>query len=197
LTSKYVIAVALAAVSTSFADNIPVASVTASSTFSSYDVNHLIDGSGMSGGLADDNYHNMWMDNGGSTPTLVFDLGAVYTLSSTSIWNYNADCCGLDRSVQSLNILVSTDDVTFTLVGSFSGLPEGTGSPIPADVLNLSGAIGQWVEFDITSNYGDTYTGLSEVEFSGNTGQVPEPASGLLVLAGVAAGFIYRRRTTA
>jgi hypothetical protein len=92
---------------------------------------------------------------------------------------------------------VSTDDVTFTLVGSFSGLPEGTGSPIPADVLNLSGAIGQWVEFDITSNYGDTYTGLSEVEFSGNTGQVPEPASGLLVLAGVAAGFIYRRRTTA
>jgi hypothetical protein len=197
LTSKYVIAVALAAVSTSFAGNIPVASVTASSTFGTYDVNHLIDGSGMSGGLADDNFHNMWMDSGGSTPTLVFDLGAVYTLGSTSIWNYNADCCGLDRSVQSLNILVSTDDVTFTPVGSFSGLPEGTGNPIPADVLNLSGAIGRWVEFDITSNYGADYTGLSEVEFSTDTGQVPEPASGLLVLAGVAVGFIYRRRMAA
>ena len=194
MTLKYLVAVALAVVSTSFAGVIPVASVTASSTFSTYNVNHLIDGSGLSGGLADDNFLNMWMNSGGSTATLVFNLGAVYTLDSTSIWNYNADCCGLDRSVQSLNILVSTDDVTFSPAGSFSGLPEGTGSPIPADVLSLSGSAGQWVEFDITSNYGGNFSGLSEVQFSGEAGQVPEPASGLLLLAGMAGGFIYRRR---
>jgi hypothetical protein len=121
----------------------------------------------------------------------------VYTLDSTSIWNYNADCCGLNRSVQSLNVLVSTNDVTFSPVGSFSGLPEGTGNPIPADILSLSGVAGQWVEFDITGNYGGGFAGLTEVQFSGEVGQVPEPASGLLLLAGLACGFIYRRRKVA
>jgi hypothetical protein len=193
--SRYLIAVVLAAVPVSFAGNIPVVSVTASSTFSSYNVNNLINGSGLSGGLADSNFHNMWMNNGGSTATLVFDLGAVYTLDSTSIWNYNASCCGLDRSVQSLDILISANDVAFTAVGSFSGLPEGTGNPIPADVLSLSGATGRWVEFNITSNYGDEFSGLSEVQFSGNSGAVPEPDSGLLLLAGVVGGMVCRRRT--
>lgn len=200
MTSRFLIAIAVAlvAASTSFAGNIPIVGVTASSTWSTYDVNNLINGAGLSGGLHDNFWHDMWMDNyQDPTPTLVFDLGAVYTLDSTSIWNYNAICCGLDRSVKSLDILVSTDDVLFSLVGSF-GLTEGTGDWIPADVLSLSGATGQWVKFHLTGNYGDPdFTGLSEVQFSGNSGQVPEPASGLLLLAGVAGGLIYRRRMAA
>jgi hypothetical protein len=139
----------------------------------------------------------MWMNNGGSTATLVFNLGAIYSLDSTSIWNYNADCCGLNRGTQSLNILVSTDDVNFALVGSFSGIPEGTGAPIAADVLSLSGATAQWVEFDITSNYGAPYTGLSAVQFSAGPAGAPEPSSGLLLLAAAAGGFLCRRRMSA
>ena len=194
MPSKYLIAILLTTVSTSVAGVITVSSVTASSTFYSYNVDNLIDGAGLSGGLHDDNYPNMWMNNGGPTAMLLFNLGSMYSLDSASIWNYNADCCGLNRGTQSLNILVSTDDVNFVSVGSFSGIPEGTGAPIAADTLSLSGAIAQWVEFDITSNYGGAYTGLSAVQFSGDPAGAPEPSSGLLLLAAAAGGFLCRRR---
>jgi hypothetical protein len=48
--------------------------VTASCTFHAHDVNHPIDGSGSSGGLHDDSYPNMWVNDGGSTATLAFTI---------------------------------------------------------------------------------------------------------------------------
>ena len=171
---------------------IPVATVTPSSTFFTYDAANLINGSGLSGGLADDNFHNMWMTNGTTTGTLVFDLGSVFSLADTLVWNYNADCCGLGRGVQNMTALISTNGITYTSIGSFS-LTQGTGSPIPDNVLNLGGATGRYVKFDLTANYGDTtYIGLSEVQFESST--VPEPSTSALYFIGASVlAFLLKR----
>lgn len=203
MMSKFVLALFITAASSAMASNVPVASVSASSTFSSYNVNNLINGAGLSGGLHDNNYANMWMsDYGDVTATLTFNLGATYTLDSASVWNYNAKCCGLDRGVDNFNILVSTDGVNFTLAESVTGLPEGTGSPIAADVIGLPNVTASYVEFQVLSNYGDYYTGLSAVQFDGTLGTdttvTPEPSYGLLMLALMAGGcFVVRRRLAA
>ena len=142
----------------------PVAA-TASSTFFSYTLPALIDDSGLSGGLHDEEYTNMWMsDYGDVQPVLTFDLGAVYNLSAARIWQYNATCCGLVRGVQSFSISVSNDNVSFTPAGSGT-LTQSPGGTIPAQVVPCFGA-GRYVRFTVVSNHGDgAYTGLSEVKF--------------------------------
>jgi len=198
MANKLVVALLICAASSAMASNIAVNSVSASSTFSSYDVNHLIDGSGLSGGLHDDLFSNMWMDGGGSAASLIFNLGSTYTLNSTSVWNYNADCCGLGRGVHDFNILVSTDGENYTLVGSVSGLPEGTGSPIAADVIGLNNVTASFVEFQILNNYGGDFSGLSEVQFDGDPGVVtPEPSYGWLMFALLAGSYFVTRRRLA
>lgn len=164
-------------------------SVTASTTFSTYNVDNLINGSGLSGGLHDENYLNMWMSDGEVTPTLVFDLGANMALSGAEIWQYNAACCGFDRGVHGLDISVSGNGVTFTPAVSTT-LTESAGGNIPAQVVSFS-ATGRYVKFSVTSNFGADggYTGLSEVRFTGQQAPAAEAIPllstwGLLALAG-------------
>jgi len=59
----------------------------------------------------------MWMaDELDLTPWLVFDLGSTYDLTSASIWQYNyGGIRSLDRGVNGLRTLVSTDGTNFTL----------------------------------------------------------------------------------
>jgi hypothetical protein len=174
------------------AGTVAVDSVTASSTYFSYNVDNLINGSGLSGGLHDNDWYHMWLTSGTVTGWLIFDLGSVTSLSSTDVWNYNASCCGLDRGVQDLSISTSTNGVDYNAFGAFT-LTEGTGGWIPADVIDLGGVSARYVEFFLTSNYGDSdFTGLSAVQFEG--GSVPEPASGTLLLVGVASLVTYARR---
>jgi hypothetical protein len=166
---------------------IVVSSVTASSTFRTYDANNLINGSGLSGGLHDEDYEHMWASDGTPTGSLVFDLGGVYSLTDALVWNYNAECCGLERGVRDLTVSISGDGVSYTPIGDF-GLTEGTGGWIPADVLNLGGATGRFVQFGLTRNYGDEYLiGLSEVQFDGaSVSETPEPGTAMLFLAAAA-----------
>lgn len=170
------------------AATIPIVSVTPSDTFFSYDVNDLINGSGLSAGLHDNNFENMWMSDYHDTPegSLVFDLGDAYALNFTSIWNYNADCCGLERGVRTFDVYGSLDSVSFSLIGSYL-LGMSPGGSIPAQTFGLSGTW-QYVMFDLLTNYGaDNYIGLSEVQFDGDVAEqvvVPEPASLGLVGAG-------------
>jgi hypothetical protein len=175
-----------------FADVIPISSVTASSTFSSYNVQNLINGSGISGGLSDDQFENEWITNGTTTGTLVFDLGAVFSLADAQVWNYNADCCGLERGVQTMTVLTSLDDVTFTPLNTF-GLSEGTGLPLAPNVLDLAGASARYVEFDLTQNYGDAgFIGLSEVQFDSSA--IPEPSAAFFLIGGLSVLALVRHR---
>ena len=188
MTSKRLLLAALCAMSGCFAGPITVVSATASSTSPGpyYDALHLIDGSGLSGGLHDNYFGNMWLSNGSATATLDFDLGGIYTLDQAFVWNYNWDVM-LNRGTRTLTILVSINGIDYSTVGDYS-LTRGTDAGIPADELALTGSTGRYVRFDLKTNYGDSdYIGLSEVRFDGSAA-APEPASALLVLFGLAGG---------
>jgi len=193
---KRLLPLALCAVSSCFAGSITVANVTASSYLNAFYLpEHLVDGSGLSAGLHDNYFGNMWLCTYLDTPTatLDFDLGGLYTLDNTFVWNYNWDV-RLDRGTETLTILTSVDGINYSTVGGFS-LPQGTGTALPAETLSLGGTLARYVRFNLTSNYGDpAYLGLSEVQFNGSSSSLPEPASAILVLTGLAGGALWRLR---
>ena len=185
----------------------PVA-VTASNTFpffGQYKASNLIDGSGLSGGLHDANYANMWMtDLGVDEATLTFDLGGVFNLSSLQVWNYNFGveefASTLDRASKAFTLSISLNGVDYAqvLAGEFA---RGTGAPLAAEVFSFSGQA-RYVQLTLDGNhqaYPETYgyapVGLSEVRF----GAVPEPTTWALLIAGFGAtgAVLRRRRTTA
>lgn len=188
-------------------------SVTATSTFWTYDVNNLINGSGLSAtGVHDRFYSTHWMtDLGVAQAQLTFDLGAVYELASADIWQFNyADpypvnnftINTVDRGVKDFNILISTNGVDYTQV--FSGtMTRENGDPAPAQNFAFTGSA-QYVKLDLLNNYAegtiyDPYaTGLAEVRFNSATGAVPEPATWAMMIAGFGiAGAAMRRRNAA
>jgi PEP-CTERM putative exosortase interaction domain len=186
-------------------------SVTASSTQTHggfYNAENLIDGSGLTDGLHDRDFRNMWMTQlGVAKAELVFDLGGVFDLVSSDIWQFNyADpypvnpvhiINTIDRGVKDFRILTSLDGVTFTEV--FDGqLAQANGDPLAAQTIAFN-STAQFVKFDILSNYAegtiyDPYaSGLSEVRF--NSAPVPEPATWAMMIAGFGlAGAAMRRR---
>ncbi|SNS18848.1 PEP-CTERM protein-sorting domain-containing protein [Sphingomonas laterariae] len=169
--------------------------VTASSTFWTYDVDNLINGSGVAGGFHDGNYNNAWMtETTGEPAHLIFDLGAAYDLSSALIWQFNVDF-GLDRGVRDFAISLSTDGMSFA-DATAGTLMQGTSQPLPAQLVELAGTA-RYVRLDLLNNYGDqwTWTGLSEVRFDGTVAAVPEPASWAMMIGGFGlVGGAMRRR---
>lgn len=177
--------------SSAFAGIIAVADVTASSTFSTYNVDRLIDGSGLSGGLHLGEWQNKWLsDANAPSPTLIFNFGSVFDVSSTTIWNYGNGCCGTDRSVKDLVIEASLDNINYFSVINNAVLTITPGDPYPGETLNLN-TTAQYFKFIINSNYGSDYTGLSEVQFDGvsvtpaPTPTIPEPSSIALIGLGL------------
>ena len=178
--------------------------VTATNTFpfwGTYNAENLIDGSGLSGGLHDADYANMWMtDLGVSAAALTFDLGQTYKLSGADIWNYNFGveeyASTLDRAANAFTLAISTDGVTYTdiLADNFS---RGTGKLLAGESFGLSGAA-RFVRLNLTGNhqsdpatYGYSPVGLSEVRFEGSA--VPEPATWAMMIIGFgAAGSAVR-----
>ena len=74
-------------------------------------------------------------------------------------------------------------------------LAQPTTDPFAAETLNL-GFNARYVQFALNSNYGDSYSGLSEVKFF--TSAVPEPETYAMFLAGLGLmGAIARRRKAA
>lgn len=175
---------------------IAVVDMNASSTASAYDVNDLINGSGLFGSLHSGNFPDKWISAAGDvTPTLTFDLGAEYNITNALIWNYGGGCCGYERSVQGFDYFHSLDGIAYNFGGSFSLLYSNS-TPIHSQNVGLSGT-GRYLRFEVTSNYGSSITsGLSEVQFFGNavTG-VPEPSTWAMMLIGFGAvGASTRRR---
>ena len=187
-------AAALAAPATAATLIAPVG-VTASDTFplfGQYKAENLIDGSGLTGGLHDADYANMWMtDLGVSTATLTFDLGQAYKLSGADIWNYNFGveefASTLDRASKAFRISISTDGLTYTQVLA-GQLSRGTGQALAAESFGLGGTA-RYVQIALDGNhqkYPETYgyapIGLSEVRFTGSA--VPEPSTWAMMITG-------------
>ena len=133
---------------------------------------------------------SMWQSAAGNpTGNVTFDLGGSFTVQSTRIWNHNHF---LGNSVMGLDIASSTDGVVFTPINSFV-LSQGTGvDDYVGESLSLGGVTASHIRFLITSNYGGSVTGLSEVQFS----TVPEPSSALLVGLSALGLAVARRRKT-
>jgi len=177
------------------AANVAVSGVTASSTYYTYNVQNLINGSGLTGGVHDGDYTHKWMTDQSQTGWLVFDLGSSYNLTGTDIWNYNGGCCGEGRSAKDLRISTSLDGVTYTTLGDYV-LGNTSASDFTAQQIAFS-SLARYVRFDLFSNYEDgIYTGLSEVQFQGaSAGAVPEPATWAMMITGFGlAGTALRRR---
>lgn len=182
----FVAGVAFAFATSLSAAPISVSSVTASSTFFTYNSINLINGNGLSGNLHSGDYTTKWMTNNTSTGWLVFDLGGVYNVASSSVWNYGNGCCGADRSTRDLGVQGSFDGISYFDIASFV-LSQPIGDPFLGEVLSLN-STARYFRFNLNSNYGSSYVGLSEVQFEG--GVVPEPAELALfaiALAGLAA----------
>jgi F5/8 type C domain len=196
LIQKLVVTAAFSASPLSSNAAIVISSVSASSTFANYQLANLTNGSGLFGGLHSGRYQDKWLSAEGQTqPTLTFDLGSVYALTNTSIWNYGGGCCGTDRNVKELDILLSTDGTNYNSLGMFS-LSNPTTAFFGADIIGLAGNA-RYVRFDVLSNYGGlSFTGLSEVQFNGQAvSAVPETATWLMMIAGIGVvGSLARRR---
>ncbi|MFT4551296.1 MAG: hypothetical protein ACI8XO_004238 [Verrucomicrobiales bacterium] len=182
------------------------ANVTASSeiggTFNRLD-DYIVNGNGLTGGQHTSAVEpNMWLSAGtgfggiDADPSVTFDLGAVYTISSFHVWNYNeAPPLLVNRGVNGVSVEFGT---TAGLGSSVAGITnfaiaDGTLTYTGEDFSSFTPFDAQFIKFDINSNHGDanTFYGLSEVQFDGVL--VPEPGS--LALTGLAAiGLLLRRR---
>jgi hypothetical protein len=214
-TSMYVIADAVAFSANVGADAfIDPASLTAyasSNIDSSRVPNHAVDGSGMDVlasnhvGSTNGNGVNWLSALNDTTGWFKVDLGATHQLQSMDIWNFSSTTsAGNNRGVQTFDLYVSNVDAPssndfansaeWTLVQADVTLgkaPAGV-NDMP-DLVNFAanGTDARWVAFDITSNYGDAYTGLGEIRFF----EVPEPSGLALLALSSLFGFARRRRS--
>lgn len=165
---------------------------------------YVVNGAGLTGqnhSITPDG--TMWLNNGTFAdpndlePEITFDLGSVQAIGSMKVWNYNETLPDrpelLGRGVGSADILVAGEDLVFATLISAQAFDTAPGLD---DVdfgqtidLNTSA---RYVKLDILANAGgdNGFVGLSEVQFNA----VPEPASLLTLLIGLAMLTVSKRR---
>ena len=162
--------------------HIPVFSATASSSLGG-NFNRMdalcIDGSGLnpdgSHTIVPDGF--MWLNNGTFTtpndlePEIVFDLGAVYSVDTMLVWNYNEVGNFTKRGISTADILIAGADGVFSSLienQTFAEAP-GAGDVDFHQTIDLTGVKAQFIKLDISGNHdGDAdFVGLSEVQFEG------------------------------
>ena len=168
---------------------------------------HLVDQSGLNtttlehtNAVAANSYHVNLKDSEGlpiGPVTVVFDLGDVYSVGSTRIWNLNWELTDrLIRGTKNLAVESSVDGTAFSSAASLelamaSGLPTYTGETFAF----AEAPEARYIKFTLVDNYGhDSFIGLSEVRFYESV--VPEPSMFLLMACGLAGLGLYgwRRR---
>lgn len=137
--------------------------------------------------LADAAYYGL-----AAGPTIVWDLGQIYDLTSMHIWNYN-ETARTEEGIKDVNVFVSNDNSTFSAVGLYSltsapGLDTYTG-----DNYSLVTS-GRYVKFDVVSTQNPSpfgpHAGLSEIRFEGSAvADTPEPST--FLLAGLSFGLAW------
>ncbi|MBN2022336.1 MAG: discoidin domain-containing protein [Pirellulales bacterium] len=148
----------------------------------------------------------MWLNNGTFAepndldPWITFDLGEEQPLAKMVLYNYNESYPDwgsfVVRGVKEVEILASTDGVTFTSVGIHEFDPATGDGNNPGQAVDLGGLVARYVKLDVLSRHGDAagdfyLVGLNEVDFYA----VPEPSAALLAaLGGLSMVAIWRRR---
>lgn len=180
----------------SLAELVTPIGASASSTFGSRTPTLTIDGSGLdpvpTNVLAKNHNESpetgggMWLTNGTSTGSITFDLGQTRPIDLLHVWNYaevaSSNAANFTtRGARNVTVYIDNNPNPTTLVQSFvfaQATPANSTTFVGVDqwgadyntpVANyaLSAPVaGRYVRFDITSNYGDPYMGLSEVRFN-------------------------------
>jgi len=152
-----------------------VTTTTNMGTWSTYDIANLTNGLGLSSVALDATHSNtwqeMWISNQVVTGYLQFDLGSVQPLNAIVVWNYNSSI-SLQRGVALMNVSLSTDGVNFTPFSTEAPAMATAALQVAGHLIDVGGLPARYVKFDILQNYGNNYTGLSEVQFLAGTGGV-------------------------
>ena len=166
----------------------------------------LVDGSGLTGGQHITAVEpNMWLSAGTAfggddpDPSVTFDLGAVYTISSFNVWNYNEAPPNLTaRGVNGVTVEYGTTAGLGSAVPGITNFAQADGldTYTGEDFSGFAPFDARYIKFDIDSNHGgdNNFYGLSEVQFDGELAAVPEPATGTLAGLSVLAFALRRRR---
>jgi F5/8 type C domain len=173
--------------------------------FAGYDINNIVNGSGLPGNTpsltgthAAADTSNTWAGDLAVGNLITFNLNGTYSLAGFSLWNFNGNS---NIGVKDVNVLSSTDGTNFT---SVAGAPTqfaigANAAPESPQQFSFAPVTASYVRFQILSNQNFTGTGnpagLSEVQFnSASTTSVPEPLTILGTLAGLGGGAVLKRR---
>lgn len=140
---------------------------------------------------------NEWFGNFGTTTAVVtYDLGSAQTIDRLALWNEESSGIGL------LSLLGSTDNVTFTALGTYSPVDVPL-ADYPAQVFSFAATSLRYLRFDMSGcpqpNPGSYQScAIGEVAFRTAGIAVPEPASWAMMIGGLAlVGGALRRRKAA
>ncbi len=161
---------------------IPPENVTASSeiggAFNRQD-DFLVDESGLTAGQHVAAVQpNMWLSTGTAfggddpDPFVIFDLGAVYTINSFQVWNYNESPPNLTaRGVNSVTVEYGTTAGLGSTVPGITNFAQADGldTYTGENFSDFTPFSARYIKFDINSNHGgdNNFYGLSEVRFDG------------------------------
>jgi len=143
-----------------------VTTTTNMGTFQTYNILNLTNGQGLSSmslsATHSATWQDMWISNAIKTGWVEFDLGSIQLVRTIAMWNYNSSI-GTTRGVASMDVYFSVDGKKYMLLGRDTP-PQANAQPLPAHLIQV-GRPARYIKFDILANYGNTYTGMSEVQF--------------------------------
>lgn len=171
---------------------------------SSIEAGYTVNGAGLPGDVpsltgdhaSGDASANAWFSSIG-TPTgnITFNLNGTYSLAGFSFWNFNGNN---QVGINGVTVQSSTDGTNFsTIADAPTQFAIGTFADVtPPEIVSFSPVTASYVRFVVTSNYGATVTGFSEVQFDGTPvtpAATPEPGTVLGLLA-IGGGLVATRR---
>ena len=165
---------------------VPILGVTASTTnipASGSAVSHVVDGSGLSAPndpsathAFDSSDNSFGTLDDPNTVNYTFNLNGLYNLAGMAVWNRNVSNTS---GIQGVTVTTSTDGVLFTaFTGSPTQFAQKTVFPSSSQQFAWTPVLASYVRFQATSNYGSSFTGLSEVLFDGTAVVVGAPELG-------------------